>query len=141
LDRSYGNATRQVEPLRRPVAPNSANVYSAPGTNSTLVGTLAQGEILTVFEEETGWYRLLFDLPTKYRWVRKSDTELTATFHARVRSPTANVRSSPDANSADLGTLKLMDPITVMKSRDGWFRIINNRQTAWIAGWLTQGRI
>lgn len=123
------------------ITANNANIRTGPSTSSSLLGTIPNGRLVTVFETRDNFHRLLYGLPTVYGWTHVSNTEPTAQHDARIRAWSANVRSSPEVGDNVIGSLQFTDPIVVLEQRHGWYRFRFNGADAWVAGWLTQGRL
>lgn len=119
----------------------NANIRSGPSTSDERIGTLPNGTLVTVFETQNSFHRLLFGLPTVYAWTHVSNTEPTAQHEARIRAPAANVRMGPSVSAEVIGSLRFTDRVIVRERRHGWYRIQHEGADAWVAGWLTQGRL
>lgn len=123
------------------ITANNANIRTEPSMDGDVVGTLPNGRIVTIFETRGNWQKLLFDLPTTYKWTHTSNTEPTQQFRARIRSKNANIRSGPGTEHPSIGLIPFYTYIDVLEVRQGWYRINHEGQTGWVAGWLTQGRL
>lgn len=123
------------------ITANNANIRSEPSMDGDVVGTLPKGRVVTIFETQGNWQKLLFDLPTTYKWTHISNTEPTRQFRARIRSKNANVRSGPGTEHPSIALIPFYTYIDVLEVRQGWYRITHDGQSGWVAGWLTQGRL
>lgn len=123
------------------ITANNANIRTEPSMDGDVVGTLPNGRIVTIFETQGNWQKLLFDLPTTYKWTHINNTEPTEQFRARIRSKNANIRSGPGTEHPSIALIPFYTYIDVLEVRQGWYRIEYEGQTGWVAGWLTQGRL
>lgn len=123
------------------ITATNANVRSGPSTSEERIGTLPNGTLVTIFETRNDFHRLLFGLPTVYAWTHVSNTEPTEQHEARIRAPAANVRTGPSVSAESIGLLRFTDRIIVYERRHGWYRIRFDGADAWVAGWLTGGRL
>jgi hypothetical protein len=123
------------------VVPSTASVYAEPNAGAEVVGSMSAGDLVTVFGQDDDYYRFLFDLPTTYEWLRVADVEPSPQFRARVRASSVNVRTGPGIEHDAIGSLAFFDTFTVHEVQDGWYRLTYDDQDAWIAGWLTSGRL
>ncbi len=121
------------------VTADPANIRSGPGAGYGLLGSAANGALVTSLGRDGEWHRLLFGLPTVYGWTHETNVAPTATFETRIRTVSANVRSQPSIEAPSVGSLALVQSIQVLETREGWYRITYDSQPAWVAGWLTQG--
>jgi hypothetical protein len=54
--------------------------------------------------------------------------------HVIINTGALNMRSLPQANSTDLGTLAMNDDVSVTREANGWYKV-----EGWISGKLTRG--
>lgn len=123
------------------ITAQNANVRDDPSMDGSVVGTIPNAKIVTIFKNDGNWKKLLFDLPTTYKWTHESNTAATEEFNTRIRSKNANIRTGPGTENNSVGLLPFYTNIHVLETRRGWYKIRHEGQTVWLAGWLTQGQI
>ena len=110
---------------------SSLNVRSGPSTGYGVVGSLHNGDNVTIYEEENGWYKI-----GDSRWVSAqyvvvggstpTPQPVTKTMYVKVNS-SLNVRSGPSTNNSIVGSLSNGTKVTVYEERNGWARIGDGR--------------
>lgn len=124
------------------VTAGSLAVRTGPGTGYSSVGSLSSGTLVTVFDTQSGWHKILFDYPAYYRWAAASGTASTSSFRAMVSADTIQVRTGPGPGYSIVGELQIgtgNNIRTFSENRNGWYRILWDGSTRWIAGWRTAG--
>ncbi len=110
------------------------NVRSGPGTGNAQVGTLKQGDIITITETtkdgwgkfDKGWVYMSYlvkvaDAETTTKAPETTTAATSAAAKYKVTATVLNVRSGPGTNNAQVGTLKQGDIITITETtKDGW---------------------
>lgn len=107
----------------------SLNVRSGPGTKYSIVSTLDNKDIVTVYEQKNGWGRI-----GTAKWVSmtylKPHTVTTAKtgkqYTVKVNT-SLNVRTGPGKNYNVVKSIKNGTKVTVYEVKDGWGRIGNNQ--------------
>lgn len=107
----------------------SLNVRSGPGTGYSVVGSLHNGDSVTIYDESNGWYKI-----GDGRWVTSqyvvvsgsTPTPSTKTMYVKVNS-SLNVRSGPSTGYSVVGSLSNGTAVTVYEERNGWARIGDGR--------------
>lgn len=111
-------------------AGNGLNVRSGPGTGNTKVGTLRNGEQVTVLGEENGWYHIRYS-GDQEGYVSK---EYVSTADAPVEPDSSGtvtgagtgglrVRSGPGTNHDRVDKLENGDKVTILDEENGWYHI------------------
>lgn len=136
-------------PLKSEIYPvkfkRNGNIRDLPGMEGTLVGVISREELVAVFEhsDDDIWRRIIYrpegEYPAYY-WVNRSNVDPTDEFSARVQSAGINVRSGPDSGLNSLGKLDFYEPVHVLETHQGWYRIDYGGKNGWIGGWHTQGQ-
>lgn len=115
----------------RYVTASVLNVRKGPGTNNSIVGTLKNGTKVTVYEEKSGWSRIGTN-----KWVSNSylssskPKESTTKMYVNTNSANLNVRKI--ANGTIIGELKKGTAVEVVKTENGWSKIISPKE-----GWVS----
>ncbi len=112
---------------------------SGPGSQYKLIGKLNLGEIVSVYEEADGWFRLD---PVNEVWCSGAGNyvlrlppetpprTMDEVRKARVIVKALFTRDGPGKSFKIIGNLIRNDVVTVYEIRDGWFRISPN-QSIW----------
>ncbi len=131
-------------------------VYMRTGAGASydLMGTVPTGSILTVIEEENGWYRVKYD--GKTGWITSLYTEKyteTPSTETPVQPPAqttdaikagdkvkitafhaVNLRTGAGTSYNAIGTIKKGEIVTVTEVSNGWYRTEFNGKTGWFVG-------
>lgn len=116
------------------------NVRTGPGTNNLKVGNqLKQGDIVTLFEKVSGWWRIGQGqfVSGDYIQVLAANSAPVTTRKGKVTSATLNVRTGPGTENPKIDPpLKQGALVTIFEtSRNGWHRIGDKK---WVAGMYVQ---
>jgi uncharacterized protein YgiM (DUF1202 family) len=120
------------------------NVRSKPSTTSSIVGTLADGDTVSVTSTEDGWAKIEYYGTTAYvkaEYLTEETsgvvemtevTELSATGKV-TGTPTLNVRSGAANTTEMLGVLNRGDAVTITgKTSNDWYRISYNGKKGYV---------
>ena len=107
---------------------SSLNIRSGAGTGYSVVGSLRNGQSVTVYEEMNGWSRI-----GNGQWV--SSQYLTTSASQQVNYPTKyvtangglNVRAGASTNYKKVKALPKGAKVTVYETKNGWSRIGNGQ--------------
>ena len=104
----------------------SLNIRCGAGTNYRAVGSLKNGDKVTVYEEKNGWSRIGDGQWVSSKYLVDHTVPQTKTMYVTANSG-LNVRSGASTNNSIVGTLKKGTAVTVYEERNGWARIGNNQ--------------
>ncbi len=115
---------------------NSLRKREGPGTNFKVVGKLNLGEVVSVYAEENGWFRLD---PTAEVWCsgagnymlrQPPETPLVSKELRRAQCivKALYLREGPGKQYKIIGNLIRNDVVTVYEMKDGWLRIASDGQ-------------
>lgn len=144
-----GNYTAKVQA-------NSLNVRSEPAANSAIAGSLKNGVLVTVTDEDHGWLKV--KAGSTSGWVAgyylkkvngsvqssgssssvattvKTSTSGSVATKATVTANSLRIRSGPGTHYKVLGSLQAHDSVTIIQRQSGWIRIrTENGETGWVA--------
>jgi N-acetylmuramoyl-L-alanine amidase len=112
------------------------NVRSQPGTSSSIVGKLKQGQVVTVYEQRNGWSRIAYG--SLKGWV--SSNYITATtWTGYVTATNLNLRSAPGGSI--LGSLPNGTAVKVYGNDGSWLKVYAStlNKTGWVsASYITK---
>lgn len=104
---------------------SSLNVRSGPSTSYGRVGSLYNGNTVTIYEEQNGWYRI-----GDNKWVSSDYVAITGNTPQqsnRIAVVTAksglNVRSGPSTSYSRVGGLANGTSVTIYEEQNGWAKI------------------
>ncbi|WP_379970907.1 SH3 domain-containing protein [Ectobacillus sp. sgz5001026] len=116
------------------------NVRSAPSTTSTILGTLVQGQSVSIVNQNNGWAKISFNGKDAYislDYVRLASPAAPSapaqTQAATVNADKLNVRSSASTSSSILGSLVQGQSVSVLSSSNGWAKISFNGKDAFVS--------
>ncbi|MDQ0063753.1 N-acetylmuramoyl-L-alanine amidase [Paenibacillus harenae] len=128
---------------------DSLNVRSESSLESSIVGSLKKGELVTVSNEEYGWLRIKSDRISGWAagyYLKKVDgsdvtadqdvsgQKSSATTHATVLADSLRIRAGAGLNYKVLGGLTKGEAVTIMDSREGWAQIESrDGQSGWVS--------
>lgn len=140
----------------------SLNVRSESSLESSIVGTLKNGEMVTVTKEEYGWLRIKSDRVSGWAagyYLKKIDGSVVtasatdqdfsvqkssaATTRATVLADSLRIRAGAGLNYKVLGGLTKGEAVTIMDNREGWVQIQTpDGQTGWVSDrYIVKGEI
>ena len=138
--------TTSAFPVYYVTADPTLNVRSAPTTEGdNIIGKLAYGTKVEVFEEKDGWSRISFNgtpayVSAKYLSLQQPPTKAPTTtttlpIHTilYVTATELNVRKEADRNSASLGMLTYGTAVEILGTVDGWYQIQYKGSTGYIS--------
>lgn len=110
---------------------SSLNVRSGPSTGNSVVGSLHNGDKVTIYDEQNGWYKIGDGKWVSAQYVvvggnTPAPQPTTKTMYVKVNS-SLNVRSGPSTNNSIVGSLSNGTKVTVYEERNGWARIGDGR--------------
>lgn len=136
------------------VTANEVNLRSGPGTNYDIVGSVNQGESLTLLDITGDWYQVKTPAGL-LAYIKASFTEKTekaapvpvpsqpappistSINQVEVISGTVYLRSGPGSNFAQIGSVSEGDILSVLGQEGDWYKIRkSDGSSAYIAGWL-----
>lgn len=141
---------------------SSLNVRSEPAANAVVTGSLKNGALVTVTEEQHGWSKVrsgsISGWVAGYYLKKLGNTAATSSASASltavktsytssgtatVTASSLRIRGGPGTGFEVLGSLQSGDSVTVLLRRDGWVRIRKaNGEAGWVAGqYITGGSI
>jgi uncharacterized protein YgiM (DUF1202 family) len=122
---------------------DTLNVRSQPSIQSSILGLLRNGQIITVQSEQNGWAKISYNGQTAYvskdfvSPISQPLVEGSSTVQGgqqyTVNTNMLNVRSQPSVHSPILGLLRNGQIITVQSEQNGWAKISYNGQTAYVS--------
>ena len=119
---------------------NSLRKRSGPGLTYSIIGNLSLGEVVSVYEEVDGWFRLdaTADVwcsgAANYMQRLAADSpEPTQVRRAQCIVRALYLREGPGKNYKIIGNLVRNDVVTVYEVKNGWYRISSNKQV-WCSG-------
>ncbi|MCK9246479.1 MAG: SH3 domain-containing protein [Anaerolineaceae bacterium] len=121
---------------------NSLRKREGPGTSFKIIGKLNLGEIVSVYEEDEGWFRLdpkdevwcsgagnyMQRLPAEMPLVNTPEKQ-----RAQCIVKALFTREGPGKEYKIIGNLIRNEVVTIYEIRNGWFRISPDRQV-WCCG-------
>ena len=119
---------------------NSLRKRSGPGLTYSIIGNLSLGEVVSVYEEVDGWFRLdaTSDVwcsgAANYMQRLSADSpEPTQVRRAQCIVRALYLREGPGKNYKIIGNLVRNDVVTVYEVKNGWYRISSTKQV-WCSG-------
>ena len=102
------------------------NVRSGAGTGYKIVGGLANGSKVTVYEESNGWSRIGSGQWVSSQYLTSSNQSSTTTKTVNAKSG-LNVRAGKGTNYKIIKALPYGTKVTVYETSNGWARIGNGQ--------------
>ncbi|PWK09058.1 SH3 domain-containing protein [Tumebacillus permanentifrigoris] len=154
LNEAKAKRNAQAEQERATVLIDSLNVRADPSQSAPILGTLKQGDLVQVTQEDSAWMQI--DWQGRKAYVKAEYLKLpgkplpsTETVPGPKTSDignptltlqdTTNIRSGPGTNFALLETGAAGSTYPVTGKSGKWLEInLANGQRAWVAGWLPQ---
>ncbi|MBO3314470.1 SH3 domain-containing protein [Clostridium perfringens] len=133
------------------------NVRESPSTSGRIVHKLNRNQVVGIYEELNGWYKIDYidGVKKKYGYVSKDyisiinenpeDEETNGDIEIEKPSVSANkkgivkvnsalnMRSGPGSNYGVIGTLRNNDEVEIIKEVDGWYEIKFNGKSGYVS--------
>ncbi|OBZ16283.1 hypothetical protein A8L34_26745 [Bacillus sp. FJAT-27264] len=136
---------------------DSLNVRSEPAKNAVITGSLKNGTVVSVTDEQHGWLKVksgstsgwvagyylqkTSGTPTAGTTVKvkatpavKTSTGNSMNAKATVTASSLRIRSGPGTSYSALGSLKAQDTVTILQRQNGWLKI---RTASGDTGWVS----
>ena len=120
--------------MRGKVTSKFLNVRSGPSTANAKVGQLNQGDIVSLFEKTSGFWRIGQGqyVSADYIQVLAANNAPVSVRKGKVTSSFLNVRSGPSTSNPKVGELKQGAIVNILEtSSNGWHRIGDGK---WVIG-------
>lgn len=125
------------------VTTNGLRVRSGPGTEFSVIGTLSNGAVLQVLEQDGNWIKV--KTPSGDGWVANEFVQITSrnevsqkknssSITGVITADSLNVRSSPSMQSEIIGKLTNGETIQILSEQGKWVEIQYSGKKAWING-------
>lgn len=125
--------------LRGKVTSQFVNVRSGPGTGYGKVGQLKQGDVVSLLEKVSNFWRIAagqFVSADYLQVIQAGGTAPSTTKKGRVNNTFLNVRSGPGTGFNKVGELKKGEVVNILQTtNDGWYRIGDAK---WVLGQYIQ---
>ncbi len=126
------------------VTASSLNVRKGPGTGYARIGSLRQGESVTVTATQNGWHTIVFKGSTGYvssEYIKLDGATAPAATNTpsqsgksgRVTASSLNVRKGPGTGYARIGSLRQGESVTVTATQNGWHTIVFKGSTGYVS--------
>lgn len=106
------------------------STHTGPSSTEPIIGRLRLGEVVTVFEEKDGWFRLhekdsiwVQGKASLLRRMAQRGAKISPLFAARVIVPAQYIRVGPGKEYQVVGNLVKNQLVEVFEERGGWYRI------------------
>ncbi|MCC5420773.1 SH3 domain-containing protein [Clostridium perfringens] len=133
------------------------NVRESPSTSGRIVHKLNRNQVVGIYEELNGWYKIDYidGVKKKYGYVSKDyisiinenpeDEETNGDIEIEKPSVSVNkkgvvkvnsalnMRSGPGSNYGVIGTLRNNDEVEIIKEVDGWYEIKFNGKSGYVS--------
>ncbi|WP_139377094.1 N-acetylmuramoyl-L-alanine amidase [Halobacillus hunanensis] len=121
------------------VEATNLNVRSGPGLESSVIGSLDDQALVTVYEHRYGWARINYD--GQVGWVAgyylvETDSNSSQGGQVSVSVDAAHLRTGPGTGHDSLGLVYRGDTFTVIEKSNDWVQVQVSGGSGWIAGWL-----
>lgn len=126
------------------VTASTLTVRSDGSENSTIIGSVSQGESYEILDEVNNWVKIEYQ-PGKYGWAAGwyfSQKKEKASSSVKESTITvlhdgSNIRNSPSVSSDVLVRAEEGETYPVKSIQDDWYEIsLSNGKTGFIAGWI-----
>jgi uncharacterized protein YgiM (DUF1202 family) len=124
----------------RTVTATTLNVRSHPTTESNIIGTYKQGDVVKVSFVENGWAGILIEgrvcfVSANYLKTQEETTKpaITKAKPMYVTATPLRVREAASTSSAVIGMLKVNDLVSVKSSINGWAQIQFKGKVAYVS--------
>ena len=119
---------------------NSLRKRSGPGLTYSIIGNISLGEVVSVYEEVDGWFRLdatadvwCSGAANYMQRLPANSSETTQVRRAQCIVRALYLREGPGKNHKIIGNLVRNDVVTVYEVKNGWYRISPTKQV-WCSG-------
>ncbi len=141
----FSNPTGGINPPANPVLfkikilVNALRKRGGPGTNHKVIGHLNLGEVVSVYKESQGWYKIDQNsevwCSASSNYVQRVDgtPPPTGSRQAKCIVSALYKREGPGKNHKIVGNLIRNDVVTVYDEKYGWFRISKDKNI-WVCG-------
>ena len=128
--------------ISKTVNTNGLNVRSGPSTSYSVVGSLSEGDKVSVISESNGWSKILYNnkeryVSSRYLGSQESETDSNDTPVIKetkiVNTDSLNVRSGPSTSYSKLGSLSKGNKVSVISESNGWSKILYNEKEAYVS--------
>nr|HPL82350.1 SH3 domain-containing protein [Anaerolineaceae bacterium] len=113
---------------------------TGPSNTMPIIGRLRLGDVVTVFEEKDGWFRVhdkdsIWVQGKRFlmRRIAQHGAKISPLFVARVIVPAQYIRVGPGKEHPVMGNLVKNQLVEVFEERNGWFRIAPGAEV-WVHG-------
>ena len=116
------------------------NIRSGPGTNYSIIGTLAKGDYVTRIGQSGKWYQIatnngvtayVSSVYLKSTSTAVSVSTTTTATGVKYATTSLNVRSGPSTKYSIIGALTKGQAVTIVGTSGNWSKIIYNGTTAY----------
>lgn len=158
---TYMREHMKIEPPRKTLEPptkqlkqakitasGGLNLRESPSSSGAMLVTIPQGTIITLLEEQSGWYKATYNSQTG--WVAADYLTLVDSSNANSDSSkppqtetkregiiTAanglNLRNTPSPTGEKLVTVPQNTSIQILEEQTGWYKITYESHTGWIS--------
>ncbi|MGG3739482.1 SH3 domain-containing protein [Aeribacillus pallidus] len=139
---------------------NRLNIRSGPAPTYSVIGQANKGDKVTIVNEQSGWYEILFGKKTA--WVSGTYVELSKgaqknsneneqnstssappSTHSKLKgtitATSLNVRTEGSLNGKIIGSVKKGQTFSILDEKNQWYKIeFQPNQFGWVAGWFVQ---
>jgi N-acetylmuramoyl-L-alanine amidase len=126
------------------VTASTLSVRSDTSLNSTIIGSITQGQKFTILEEKNNWFKIEYK-PGKIGWAagwylntdKETTTELAKDSKVTILHNGTNIRKDPSVQSNVLLRANEGDSFPISSVDNDWYEItLPNGTNGYIAGWL-----
>lgn len=121
-----------LDPKVKYVNTKSANLNVRNGKGGTVIGSLAKGTQVLVYEESDGWSRIGDTKWVSSQYLSDNNPNNLKKMYVKNVSTHLNVREGAGTNYNKIGTLNNSDEVIVDKTENGWCHI-----TSPMNGWVS----
>lgn len=125
-----------AQDLYKVTSTSGLNVRSEPNTNSTILGRLANGQLIEVDTFVGNWAEFQYNDKTAYvysKYISKVVGEQEPETYRVINASHLNVRSQPTTQSTVVGSLAQGDKVEVFSVEGSWARIKYKDKTAYVS--------
>lgn len=117
------------------VIADTLRVREEAGTNYPVVGSLSQGDTITIENEEDDWLKIRHS--SLEGWISKEFVRFASQQSSNgtkaVTTDSLNIRQHPSTNGEVIGRLDQGEIVNVTAEKNGWAKITLNGEEAWIS--------
>ncbi|UOQ94854.1 N-acetylmuramoyl-L-alanine amidase [Halobacillus shinanisalinarum] len=118
----------------------SLQVRSEPSMDASVIGSLEDETIVTVYENRFGWARINYNGQSGWvaaYYLLESDSTSPHSQQVKVAGDAANIRTGPGTGYDSLGLAYRGDSFQLLEKANDWVQVrLSDGGTGWIAGWL-----